>query len=103
LKLNLDTRTPAGAISVNGALDIYGVESMCQVLVRELAARPTLTLNLAGVTECDTAGVQVIIAARKSSDHCGKRFQFEQPSPIFVTCCQRLGVDHRCFTSEFDV
>jgi len=92
LKLNIAIKEPTGAIFVSGALEIYDVESLREVLLRELVARTELVLDLAGVTECDTAGAQLICAARKSAAENGKPFQLERPSSAFLTCCQRLGL-----------
>ena len=100
MKLNITIKEPNGAIFVSGALDIYDVESLREVLLRELTKRAELVLDLTGVTECDTAGVQLICAARKSAEKSGKRLKLERPSSAFVTCCERLGLGQNSFTNE---
>jgi anti-anti-sigma factor len=100
LKLNIAIKEPTGVISLSGALEIYDVESLRDVLLRELTGRGELVLDLAGVSSCDTAGVQLLCSARKTLEQRGKRFHIERASAAFLTCCQRLGLGQNGFGNE---
>ena len=62
-------------LSIEGELTIYRAAELCDVLKASLAATPehgTLALDLRGVTEMDSAGAQLLLAAKKSALATGR-------------------------------
>ena len=54
-------------LKIRGALSIYEAAELRQELLARLEDNTDLELDLEGVTECDTAGLQLLWAARKTA------------------------------------
>ena len=62
-------------LCIEGELTIYRAAELCEVLKGSLAAVPehgTLGLDLGAVTEMDSAGAQLLLAAQKSAFATGR-------------------------------
>jgi anti-anti-sigma factor len=62
-------------LRIEGELTIYRAAELCDVLKDSLAAAPehgTLALDLSAVSEMDSAGVQLLMAAQKSALATGR-------------------------------
>ena len=60
---------PSPAFRIDGELTIYSAAAICAALKDAVAATPAgapFELDLAGVTEMDSAGVQLLLAASRS-------------------------------------
>jgi anti-sigma B factor antagonist len=57
-------------LKIQGSLSIYEAVALREELLDRIAGETDLELDLGGVTECDTAGLQLLCAARKTA---GKR------------------------------
>lgn len=69
------TRTTEGdamIMKIDGDLSVYEVESLRQELLAGLEASSACRLDLSAVTQCDTAAVQVLLAAQRSAAGAGK-------------------------------
>jgi anti-anti-sigma regulatory factor len=62
--MTLSQDDPAGVLQVSGALDIESANSLREALLARFISHPEITADLAGVGECDTAALQVLLAAR---------------------------------------
>ncbi len=81
-----------GPLRIEGELTIYRAAELCETLKSTLAALPAgaeLAIDLAGVTEMDSAGVQLLIAARRSAAAAGRALSLRDTSPaveeVFAT------------------
>ena len=81
-----------GALLLSGSLEIYEVEGLRQVVSDYLAGSSTGVLDLAAVEACDTAGAQLLCAARQGSVRAGKSISFARVSPAVAECWERLGL-----------
>lgn len=88
----LTISTDAAAVHFVGALNIYGVDAARTELLTGLASRTALTLDLSGVTACDAAGLQLVIAARRAATLAGKSFSVPAPAPAVAECGDLLGI-----------
>lgn len=75
----MDTPT----LAIEGELTIYRAAELRETLLAALAASPDvdLTLDLSGVTEFDSAGVQLLMAASKSAQARGRALRLVRHSP----------------------
>jgi anti-anti-sigma regulatory factor len=78
-------------LRLSGHLDIYAVDLARSRFLEHLACSASLDLDLTDVKGCDTAGVQLLWAARQSTLRAGKPFRAKL-SPSARQCCTRLGV-----------
>ncbi|MTW14434.1 STAS domain-containing protein [Pseudoduganella eburnea] len=66
---------------IEGDLTIRRVQEMKDVLLARLAQSQALEVDLAGVTDIDTAGVQLLLMARRAAQASGKDLRLSAYSP----------------------
>lgn len=81
----------AHRLDIDGELTIAVAaeqQGRLRAFLRQCAAA-TAELDLSGVTELDTAGLQILLAARREAAHQGTALTFHAPSPavrdVFAT------------------
>lgn len=57
----------AGKVAIDGELNIYRAADMKTLLLGELQRSTVLEVDLAGVTEMDSAGLQVLMLAKQTA------------------------------------
>jgi anti-sigma B factor antagonist len=57
----------AGRVAIDGELNIYRAADMKTLLLGELQRNTVLEVDLAGVTEMDSAGLQVLMLAKQTA------------------------------------
>jgi anti-sigma B factor antagonist len=63
----------AKALALDGELTIYHAAELRQTLLAALADAPEgLAIDLAGVTEIDSAGVQLLMASKRAANASGR-------------------------------
>jgi anti-anti-sigma factor len=85
----------AGTIHLDGELTIYRAQELQQVLRTTLEAAAdgaALRVDLSAVSEIDSAGVQVLIAARHSATAGGRSLQVEGVSPAVQEVVDLMGL-----------
>ncbi|MGC4077870.1 MAG: STAS domain-containing protein [Rubrivivax sp.] len=84
----MDTQT----LAIEGELTIYRAAELRETLLAALAAAPDgdLTLDLSAVTEFDSAGVQLLMAAKKSAEARGRGLRLVRHSPSVLDGFQVL-------------
>ncbi len=78
---NVDEETGVVNYSAPGQLNIYECQALRTDLLALLDAHNSLAIDLSEVTEFDTAGVQILIAARKEAEAKRKVLVYQSPSP----------------------
>jgi anti-anti-sigma factor len=64
----LEHSAGAAVATLQGALGIYTAPSICAQLLELLAGQDALDIDLAGVIEIDTAGLQLMLLAKRQPD-----------------------------------
>jgi len=67
-------------LALSGELNIYRAAELKQELLAAIAAAPALELDLAAVTELDTAGLQVLMLAKQAAGALGRELHLVQHS-----------------------
>ncbi|HYR26042.1 MAG TPA: STAS domain-containing protein [Aquabacterium sp.] len=81
MELVVETAEAGGIrLCVQGDCNIYGAGELKAALLSHLQARPDLEIDLASVTEIDTAGIQVLMAAKQYSRTRGQELRLVQHS-----------------------
>jgi len=91
------------AFELSGELTIYAAQDIRQRLLEQLehlaAEGPDcLEIDVSGITEADTAGVQLLLAARNHAEACGAGLRLVAPSQALTEVLSLLGLD-----GHFDV
>jgi anti-sigma B factor antagonist len=72
---------PPTLLFIEGDLTIRRVQEMKDVILARLAQSQALEVDLAGVTEIDTAGAQLLLMARRAAHASQKELRLVAPSP----------------------
>ncbi|MEW6704453.1 MAG: STAS domain-containing protein [Pseudomonadota bacterium] len=67
-----------------GELTIYHAHALRDTLTHALAASGEVEADLAGVTDIDTAGIQVLMAAKRAAERRGRALRLLSHSPPVV-------------------
>lgn len=67
-------------LSIDGEMTIYRAAELKQVLLAAAENRKALVLALAGVTEFDSAGLQLLALARRTALEMGREFRLASQS-----------------------
>jgi anti-anti-sigma factor len=92
MKLQITTVPGSNAIRLAGDLDIYSADSARQTLLDHLTDKVGIELDLAGIETCDAAGMQLLLAARRSALAAGKTLALRAPVPVIEKCGEALGL-----------
>ncbi|MEC5385927.1 STAS domain-containing protein [Uliginosibacterium sp. H3] len=74
------TETTPGQIAVEGDLTIYDAARMKDELLARLHANSKLAVDLSGVTELDTSGVQLLLLLQREAGEANKPLQWGKHS-----------------------
>ena len=81
-----------GGLAVSGDLRIETANEVRKALKVYLEGRAEMVLDLGQVDECDTAGLQLLLAARKSAAALGKPFRLTAVSAAVRETSEALGL-----------
>ncbi len=85
--------TTSTCFRIEGELTIYRAAELAEAMKAALAGVPAggaFELDLSEVTEMDCAGVQLLIAARRSSQESGRTLRVAGSSPAVAEVFQTL-------------
>lgn len=93
------TAVPDGTLRLSGTLQIYDVEPARQAMRDHLAQQEEFHLDLTDLADCDTAGLQLLLAAHRSALAAGKRFSVQGLGPTLASRATALGLAPDHFSS----
>lgn len=79
-------------LRIEGEWTIYRAAELKPGLLAALAAAPALELNLAAVTELDSAGVQLLMLAKEAARAAGKRLRLAAHSEAVLEVFEVLNL-----------
>ena len=68
------------ALALEGELTIYTAAGLKATVLELISAQDAPELDLSGITELDTAGLQLLILAKREAAHAGKTLRLTQHS-----------------------
>ena len=80
-------------LAINGSLSIYEVNNLREKLIDFLQANDGFEIDLNNISECDTAGVQLLYSAWKTADRMGKQMKIHGISESVKEAAVRSGID----------
>ncbi len=83
---------PPALLFIEGDLTIRRVHELKDVLLARLAQSQALEVDLAGVTEIDTAGAQLLLMARRAAQGSQKELLLVAPSPAVASLFELLRI-----------
>ncbi|MFH9553780.1 STAS domain-containing protein [Streptomyces sp. NPDC017435] len=94
--LRIDVREEPGRVTVadvSGPLDLHTAPFLHQQLTRTLERNPALILNLAGVSFCDSSGLNTLIRLHRRAQDAGGRLMLAAPPAHLSRMLVRTGLD----------
>jgi anti-anti-sigma factor len=92
MKLQITIPPNTHILRLAGDLDLYSVAEARQALLDFMADQPAIELDLHGLETCDTAGLQLLLAAHRHAGAAGKAFSIQMPAPAIGQCADALGL-----------
>lgn len=94
--VDADTAAPAqpapAGLCIEGELTIYRASDLCGELLGLLRRPGELTLDLSQVSEMDSAGAQLLLAARAAAQETQRSLHLVAASPAVHEVLQSLGL-----------
>ena len=92
--MNLTNETSADnkVLQLAGALDIYAAESLREVLLTRFGDTAEIMVGLGKIETCDTAGIQLLLAARRKAAEGARTLHFCNVPAAVRICGKCLGL-----------
>ncbi len=87
------TDSQEGVVTVSGSMTIYEAAPLRETFLEALTAKGGLHLDFGGITEIDTAGVQLVCAAKISAAAAGASFDIVAASEAVRKAFSLAGFD----------
>jgi anti-anti-sigma factor len=84
---------PNGSLRIEGEMTIYQAAELKQALLAALEQDEEVEIDLSAVSEIDTAGVQLLIAAGKTAQAKQKRLRLAEPSAAVTDVFKLFDLD----------
>lgn len=79
-------------LAIDGEMTIYRAADLKQELVDAVRKNPVLEVDLAGISELDTAGLQVLMVAKQAAAAAGHRLHLVAHSAAVIEIFEMLDV-----------
>ncbi len=80
MKVSVAQDDTIARLSIAGDMTIYSAGDLKQALLSASQGSRTVELNLANVTDLDTAGIQLLVLVKREADRDQKAFVIIEPS-----------------------
>jgi len=90
----MQTAPAQATLRIEGDMTIYRAAELRELLVEALQDPQPLALDLSGVTECDSAGLQLLLAAHATAAERGQPLQVAHASAALHDMLALFGLDH---------
>ena len=81
-----------GIIEIEASLTIFNVAELQNQILKILKNSNKIEVDLKDITECDTAGIQLLYSLKKSCLSEGKDFSLLNPSDDFNEALNRMSI-----------
>ena len=81
MAISIETNDGICRMRVEGEMTIYNAVEFKQALLANLPACMEMEINLSGVGEVDTAGLQMLLLAKREAAGYGKKMRLVEHSP----------------------
>ena len=80
------------SVAIDGAMTIYDAAANKQALIEALGGAAELEIDLARVTEMDTAGVQLLVLVKREAQKAGKALRLAAHSQASLDVLDRYNL-----------
>lgn len=87
-----DSADSDAILRIEGDMSIYRANELKAVLLQALQASPQTEVDLSAVTEMDTAGLQLLMMAKRSAQQGQRRLRLVRHSPAVLEVFELLNL-----------
>ena len=80
-------------LQLNGSLTYNNLDDLKEAFVTSFDVHSEIILDLNNITECDTAGIQLLWSARKTAEDKNKNFSIKNASESVKDAALRIGTE----------
>jgi anti-sigma B factor antagonist len=84
--------TDPGTVRIDGELTVLTAADHLQALLAVVTVADEIEADLSGVSELDTAGLQVLLLVRSEADRQGKDFRLARPADAVLEVLEIAGL-----------
>ncbi|RJX35968.1 MAG: STAS domain-containing protein [Desulfurivibrio sp.] len=89
-------RREAEAYKIDGDLTICRVAELRERLLTFVVTVNEVEVDLRGVTDCDAAGLQLLVSLKRTAEEAGKQFLLTNLPSSLVELIRGLGLEAAC-------
>lgn len=93
MSINQEEQNGNVRLKIKGSLSIYEAAPFRERLLACFGSAESLELDLGGVSECDTAGLQLLYAARMTATQAGTPFKISAAPQTVLKTLQSAGLN----------
>ncbi len=93
MTFNRKEKDGCALLSIEGPMTVNDAAALRNEMIESFNDYEGLILDLHEVSECDTAGIQLLCAARLTAESTGKSFKITRPSMSSMSTLERAGFD----------
>ena len=87
-------------IEIDTSLSIFNAASIHEKITEAYTKYESIEIDLKDITDCDTAGIQLLYSLQKSCLNNGKKISLINPSDAVTSALERMSMSWDNFTIE---
>jgi anti-sigma B factor antagonist len=92
MKKSKENKNASSTLNIKGEMSIYRALELKQTLLDSVTKFEDLEVNLADVTELDTAGIQILMLAKRQAQETHRHFRLTAHSPAVLEVFEILNL-----------
>ncbi|HXA47103.1 MAG TPA: STAS domain-containing protein [Burkholderiaceae bacterium] len=92
MKKSKKNQSASFSLQIKGEMSIYRALELKELIVASMVETEDLEVNLAEVTELDTAGIQVLMLAKRMAQEMQRNFRLTAHSPAVLEVFEILNL-----------
>lgn len=94
MEMSVEQEGPVSRMTVVGELTIYAAAECKSQILDAVERGESVEVVAEGITELDTAGVQLLLLAKRMAVKAGKSFRVVSPSAVVEDVLRTLALSH---------
>ena len=90
--MGIKKKDKKGKIEIDKSLSIFNAAMIHKNIIDAYSKFDRMEIDLKDVTDCDTAGIQLLISLQKTCDDAGKEFSLINPSEAVIDAMERMSM-----------
>lgn len=92
MSVTIESNEQGSRLQIDGDLTAYEVQEVCQALAKIMEQSGQIRLDMQQVQNCDTAGIQLLLATAKTAHTLHKQLWLDNTPDVVCVAARRAGV-----------